>query len=174
MQLTGVLNLSIGLTGVKKNRGAHLSYLSCPRPPVSLSLVFPDSSHALAATAPSAPPTPCRRTTPPPPLCAGTTLCRHPRLASPAYSLATARARPRRSDHAPLAAACTTPRHRPRATPPLAHCLHADAHASPPLALPVLHSRIHTAHANCSTNCPSRFLLCFRAAFAFPHSRATI
>ena len=30
MQSTGVLNLSIGLTGVKKNHGAHQSYISCP------------------------------------------------------------------------------------------------------------------------------------------------
>ena len=40
MQSTGVLNLSIGLTGVKKNRGAHLSYISCPRAPSHISARF--------------------------------------------------------------------------------------------------------------------------------------
>ena len=36
MQSTGVLNLVIGLTGVTEKRGAHMSYISCPRPLPSL------------------------------------------------------------------------------------------------------------------------------------------
>ena len=54
MQSTGVLNLSIGLTGVKKNRGDHLSYMFLARAAglcfsFSLHAAVPPLAHAAAA-----------------------------------------------------------------------------------------------------------------------------
>jgi hypothetical protein len=175
MHSTSALDLIIRLTGVKEKRGAHLSYISLARGRRFHFLSFFPTPHTR-----SPPPLLQRRPlhaaalrrhrrSVPAPRSVTTRVSRRPRIASP----------PPTCDHAApttcaLAAASAIPRHRPRATLQLAHCLHADAHASSPLALPVLHSRIHTVHANCSKICPSRFLHCFHAAFAFPHSHATI
>jgi len=55
MHLTGVLNLSIGSTGVKKNRGAHMSYISCSRTPLSLfpPVSLPATRHRLPTQPPA-------------------------------------------------------------------------------------------------------------------------
>jgi len=130
MQSTGVLNLSIGLTGVKENRGAHLSYISCPR---ALSLVFTRFYCLLAAAAVSHPRSPTRRRPePPPPHLAPPCAAAQRRPAATAtHSLRHHRSRSARVHPAPPA--CATTRTCCSPPPPLATplCRHEISAAAP-------------------------------------------
>ena len=83
MQSTGVLNLSIGLTGVKENPEAHLSFISLARGRLPHSLCFPDS-----APPPLVPPLQRRRYTSPPPVHAIANAPCHRRSAPPLHTSA--------------------------------------------------------------------------------------
>ena len=139
MHSTSALDLIIGLTGVKENVGPtyHISLL-----PAAAGFTFSyfprlltRARHRRSFSA--------AHSTSPPPHCAGTMLRRHPRLASPAYSLSTARARPRRSDHTRpcgrLRNALPPPAHN-TATRPLLACRRPRIAAARVACAPLAHS----------------------------------
>jgi hypothetical protein len=132
MQSTGVLNLVIGLTSVKENRGAHLSYVSYARSRFLSSSVSPGSSqleppppiHAAAAystrrppayrqAAAAAPCTPARSRAPPVPPLDHAARARRSRRRS-------------RSARALLCRLCASAIHEARASPP--QCASTSCH----------------------------------------------
>ena len=148
MQSTGVLNLSIGLTGVKEKCGVHLSYmcLARGRQPHFLCF-FPTPRRRRSFRLPSAAATPRRRPCTPSPAfyaAAASRSMRRPPSRLPAQTAATHSLHNRRSRAARL--------RRPRAPTPV--CRH---HCVPPHHCHAL-SAIHTAappHRSRSTFSPS-------------------
>ena len=162
---TGVLNLSIGSTGVKKNRGAHMSYMSLARAAgLSSSFGFPTSRRRRSLRARA------RRSTLPLPLvCAAAVRPCHRR--TPRHLHAPVIAAPRRprarsalparltTADANCAAAFILAGARPRKH---AHAFHAAHATTAPRNRTPRSIAIHTTHASYSTNCPSRFCVASR------------
>ena len=182
MQSTGVLNLGIGLTGVKEKCGVHLSYMYLartaaftfplfhPRPSVSNCRRALTRSRATArlqaaVAAPPQPPRPVHSTRHAPSTLPTPSRRRHVLPPPQADRRPCARAAPHRHlrrhappcDSMPLRAI----RARPRRSAAYATHMHSPAQPSHPML------------AGCSSFCLSRSSHCFRAAFVFPHTHAT-
>jgi len=187
-QSTGAQTLGIGSTGVKENRGSHLSYMGLVRAVGFSLLCFARLLPSHAAAAPQSPP---RRHHSP-------SLAHDSRRRSPARRQQSRRRRAFTT--APPARPPAPPAHAPPPSAPLRSRTRARAANTPPVRCrhrvpprrrqgqsrrpcttrrprsSTLHrnrSRSAFSLAGCSTFCPSHFLRCFRAALAFQHSRAT-
>ena len=160
-------------------RGPHVIYVSCSCRPLFFPLFHPCSSRAAAAPSLADP-------APPPftqPLAHDLARARLHTAPPPPRVFHTARSRRRAQPAPPLRSrACAATR---RLSAAATVCLHAvvrvraavpaphAAHAAAPFAAAAAAAPSRSVLAGCSTFCPSHFLRCFRAAFAFPHTRAT-
>jgi len=154
MKSTGVLNLVIGLTGVKEIHGARLSYMSLARAAASLPSSVSPAFFLLAAAAPLPHPTRSRRrrsTSPPPYTATAGLRCRStPSL----HARAAALRRPR--------AFCAAPRAQP---PPR----RAAAACAPPLPPPAHSSTSpHPSQANQATSPTQRKFAARETLLAHP------